>query len=195
MSKKENFGKAMFDMFGVGEDGPQPAQPAQPEERPAAGGDHEPDAVQKDAGQKRAPAATTILAEGTTIEGTLTAQGDVDLACTFQGEIRAEGNVILRTALNGNVHGATVELISCAVEGDIHAAVCVRLDERSRVKGNIYTNDLHSAGTIVGNVEAKGHVALHGSASLEGDLRAGTIAVEEGVAIHGGLQIPQRKSV
>ncbi len=189
MSKKENFEKAMFDMFGVGRE--EGAQQAKQEEAPAA------EEQWSAAADRPEPveAPTTILAVGTTIEGSMTAKGNVDLACTFKGEIRAEGNVILRTALNGNISGATVELINCVVEGDVHAAVCVRLDKQSQVKGNVYTKDLDSAGTILGNVEAKGHAALHGHASLEGDLRAASIAVEEGVAIHGGLQIPQRKSV
>ena len=138
MSRKDNFRKAAFDMFGVGRDpdgretAPEAAEaPAEPltgvdalmeEDTAALAGAFVEAIRQTEPAPPPAPKyQTTILAAGSVFEGTLRAKGGVDLACEFRGNIFAEGDVVMRTSLEGNVQGKCVELISCAVHGDIQA--------------------------------------------------------------------------
>ena len=208
MNKKDNFRKAAYDMFGVGgkvQDDTEEQATASVEgaftealvseiseplaemsqEAPTVFQSFEPAAPQRQ---------TTILAEGSTFEGTLQTKGDVDLACEFRGDILSEGKVTMRTSLVGNVVGNCVELVDCKVQGDIQAVTLVKISTRSVVTGDIKTQDLLCSGEIAGNIEARGHVILSSSARLKGDLTAATLTIEQGAVIEGNLKVlpPQK---
>ena len=207
MSRKDNFRKAAFDMFGVG--GKELEEQEAPQEETAPAGEEATwedaeaafdQAVRKPEPEVRIPDLpvtpryqTTILAEGSVFEGTLRAKGGVDLACQFKGNIFAEGDVVMRTSLEGNVEGKCVELISCAVQGDVKAGSQVKIHHGSNVKGNITTRDLSCSGTVDGDITASGHVVLEHSAQLTGNLTAATLSIEEGAAIEGNIKVCRPK--
>ena len=209
MNKKDNFRKAANDLFGIGGTGPDDA-----EQKATAVEEEFTEALVSEVSEplmtvtQEAPAAawqarpeppaprhqTTILAEGSTFEGTLHAKGDVDLACTFCGDILSEGKVTMRTSLVGNVTGNSVELVDCKVQGNIQVATLLKISSRSVVTGDIKTQDLLCSGEIAGNIEARGHVILSSSARLKGDLTAATLTIEQGAVIEGNLKvIPPQK--
>lgn len=192
-NKKDNFKRAAYDLFGVGAENPEAGQPSTAEEpqtdsaAPAASFSvPETAAVQEPAAPRY---QTTILAEGSTFEGTLRAKGDVDLACNFRGDILSEGKVTMRTSLVGNVTGNCVELVDCNVQGNVQAATVLGISSHSVVVGDVKTQDLLCAGEIAGNIESKGHVILSSSAKLKGDLTAATLSIEQGAVIEGNLKV------
>ena len=212
MSKKDNFRKAANDLFGIGGTGPDDAEQKEAVAEEAAEASAviqedltavwqagpEPVAPVKAAPVIPEPPAapkyqTTILAEGSTFEGTLQTKGDVDLACEFRGDILSEGKVTMRTSLVGNVVGNCVELVDCRVQGDIQAVTLVKISTRSVVTGDIKTQDLLCSGEIAGNIEAKGHVTLSSGDKLKGDLTAATLSIERGAVIEGNLKVSQSK--
>lgn len=119
MSKKENLSQAMFEMFGVGKE--PAAEKTAPKAAPAPKAPElEADlleeirkevAAEVQAEVKAAPVSApapapapvvenvpvTYLAPGVTLEGKLTAKGDVEIAGQFKGEIVTEGKVIVRS--------------------------------------------------------------------------------------------------
>ena len=209
MSRKDNFRKAAFDMFGVGgkglEDRPEevpapqdiPEEPVKTEEMEMnsqmndlfSDGIRAPEPLTDPVVPAGPKYQTTVLAEGSVFEGTLRAKGSVDLACEFKGDIFAEGDVTMRTSLDGNVEGKRVELISCTVQGDIKAGSLVRVDRGSSVKGNVITRDLTCSGRVEGDITAEGHVTLESDAVLTGNLTAATLSIDEGATIEGNLKV------
>lgn len=218
MGKNNNFGKAAYEMFGIGrgdEEGKKPA--AAPEDavaEPAASDTSRKEAPELQTAdevvealvQEREAARTagtsprtskyqtTVLAEGSVFEGTLRAKGSVDLACEFKGNIFAEGDVVMRTSLEGNVEGDCVELISCTVQGDIMAKSKIKVHQGSSIRGNIKTRDLSCSGRVDGDIAASGHVVLESSARLSGNLTAATLTIEEGAAIEGNLKVARSRA-
>ena len=209
MSRKDNFRKAAFDMFGVGRD-PEEQSPGEEErtapivEEAVQPGEVKDqafvEAVRQPEPEIRIPEPpltpryqTTVLAEGSVFEGTLRTKGSVDLACQFKGNIFAEGDVVMRTSLEGNVEGKCVELISCAVQGDVKAGSQVKIHSGSNVKGNIATRDLTCSGRVEGDITAAGHVVLEHSAQLTGNLTAATLSIEEGASIEGNIKVSRGK--
>ena len=204
MSRKDNFRKAAFDMFGVGRDvEPRAEEPEDGEDLTAGEGMEPGDGLEELFAHSVRPAEpirpaepkyqTTVLAAGSVFEGTLRAKGGVDLACEFKGDIFAEGDVVMRTSLEGNVEGKRVELISCAIHGDIKAGAQVRVDRGSSVKGNVVTRDLTCSGKVEGDITASGHVVLESDAVLTGNLTAATLSIDEGAAIDGSLKVSRGK--
>ena len=194
MSRKDNFKKAAFDMFGVGRDPEDLTAGEEPEETSVEEILAEAQPVRPEPFQPETPKyQTTVLAAGSVFEGTLRAKGSVDLACEFKGDIFAEGDVVMRTSLEGNVEGKRVELISCAIHGDIKAGAQVRVDRGSSVKGNVTTKDLTCSGKVEGDIMASGHVVLESDAVLTGNLTAATLSIDEGAAIEGSLKVSRGK--
>ncbi len=199
MSARENFKKAAYEMFGVGDAGDAPETTSVPvgeeagqESTGYVPRDPEPPVNSGSGGKEEYP--VTVLAPGSSFEGTLLAKGDVDLACDFKGDIVSRGKVTMRTSLEGNVSGNSVELRNCTVKGNIQAEELVEISYGSVVSdGDIKTKDLICSGDVNGNVEATGHVTLSGTSKLKGDLTAGVLSIEEGALIEGNLKVAPRK--
>lgn len=186
MSAKDNLNEAMFSMFGVGKapasEAPAPAAAA-PEKEVVAPKVKEEPVVQSVAAAKPA----TYLAPGSSMEGKLKAQGDVDIAGIFKGDIEASGKVTLRSNMDGNICAENLQLSGCCLTGDVNVKGIVVLDEKAVVNGKIIAGELICAGHIKGDLDIKGNVSLKANTSVEGNICAATMTMEQGAIINGSL--------
>ena len=208
MAAKDNFKKAMGDMFGVGgaeakpaakQEKAEPKQEAKPEPKKFDVNAIRDAAIAAESKAKepaaQAPAANapqyaaTLLAAGSSFEGKLQAKGDVELDGSFKGDVITEGNVLLRSHMEGNLNGKQVTLEGCSLIGDVIAQESISLDAAASIQGNLHTSSLQCAGKIVGDVEATGAVFLKSSAKLEGNLSAAALSMEEGASITGTFKV------
>ncbi len=86
----------------------------------------------------------TLLAEGTTLEGTLTAAQDVRIAGRVVGQVRAKGRVIV--APTGHIEGdldASGAEVAGSVKGDVTVAERLVLRPTARLEGHV------SAGRLI----------------------------------------------
>lgn len=204
MRAKENFSKAMFDMFGVGSDRNDAAkeevvatmavEPAEVVES-AVEWPEENTVVENKAYvyQKPAPAAPatghTYLAPDTQLEGTLRTTSNVEIAGTFRGDIISEGDVTLHTSVTGNITARSVVLLGCVLTGECVATEKVTVCSDSAVQGNVTTKDVLCSGQITGDVKASGNVKLESAARVKGNIAAVSLSVENGATIEGKLTI------
>lgn len=197
MSAKDNFNEAMFSMFGVGKDpaargepqaaaapvqAPAPAQPApaaKPEPKPAA-------PAPARSGEPRRP---FYIAAGSAVEGKLTAKGDVEIAGQFKGELTAEGKVTICADVDSTVTAASLHLLGCRLTGDVHTTGTVVINETATILGNVFAGELICSGTIQGNLEIKGNVALDAKSNVAGDITAQTMSMSQGAVISGRLKL------
>lgn len=212
MSKKDNFKKAAYDMFGVGSDGSQideevvdieveepvaPVEASAPVEEPVVVAEPEPvveaapvvepEPVAVPAVQPVSGDLATYLAPGTVMEGTLRSQGNVEIAGTFKGDIIAEGDVILHTNIDGNITANNLSLIDCCVAGDCTAAAEIIVDEKSSIIGNIVAEEMLCSGNITGEITVAGNASFEKTAVVDANISAGTIVMERGARISGQL--------
>lgn len=196
MDKRDNFQKAMQDMFGLGSGGS--AEKPMPEQQESAAEDFFADApiveekkpVKPPMGENK---SVTVLGAGSVFEGTLRTNGDVELNGVFKGDVFAEGSVIIHNNIEGNVQAGSIELVSCSVKGDLVAGSELKISENSAVTGNLRVNSMSCAGKIEGNVQAEGSVALSRTARVNGDLSAAALSVESGAAIAGRLAVASKQ--
>lgn len=201
MATKENFNKAVFDMFGVGSD-PSSANPktapAQEPATAAAPTDSAAPAVEAPAPTaaeivRPAPyvpasrPAITYLAPGTSMEGKLKAQGDVEVAGDFKGDLSASGNVVIHASINSNITAARLELVACCLTGDAHVSGPVLIDAESTIEGNLFAEDLICAGKVKGDLQITGNTTFRQSAHAEGNITTGTMSMDCGAVISGSL--------
>lgn len=194
MSAKENFNKAMFDMFGVGNDPEGKEIPLETiaAEVPAAEkitvvGKAEPFVP------KPAPIPVTYLAPGVVMEGRMEAKGDVEIAGQFKGDIKTTGKVTIHSSICGNIIASSLCILDCALTGDIRVDGKVEVNEKSVVTGNIFAKEIACSGAVKGDLEISGHATFNSSAKVEGNITTSTMTMDRGAVISGSLIMKQGK--
>lgn len=76
-----------------------------------------------------------------------------------------------------------------AVEGDIRAGKAVVVGKEGRVSGNIVTQDAVLSGTVQGSLTAASRLEVQATATIEGDVHARRIHLEEGAVLNGTVQM------
>lgn len=184
MSKSDNMKQAMHEMFGVGKGAEKeaPAAASKSVEKPAT--------LVAQAVPKKVPEpVASLLAEGTSFEGTLNAKGDVEIAGEFKGNIVSEGAVRLRSSIQSGISAKSVELSDCVLTGDVTVSGIVAIGENSRIIGNVSAKELLCAGEIAGDLKITDSVRLDARARVSGSIVTGAISVEKGASISGNVQI------
>lgn len=196
MSKKENFNKAVFDMFGVGNTRPVVEEAPQKDVVTEQGlsTNMQTNEVAAPTIAHAAPYSlvpSTFLAPGTSLEGKLKSKGDVELAGSFHGEIEADGNVTLRADATCNINATSLNVVSCHLSGDCDISGSATISENSQLTGNITAEDLHCSGTITGDITVKNGLALEHTACVFGNIIAGTISMARGAVVKGTVTTAQ----
>ena len=152
---RDEMKRTMFELFGVGSE----------DDKVLAAGGKKP--VAKPEPVKTAPVqapaqpvvkakAASYLAAGTSLEGTLRSDGDVEIAGAFKGEVITTGTVTLRSVIQSNITAGSLNLIGCTLTGDVKVTGTVTVSEDSQVTGNINAKELLCAGKVNGDLEITG---------------------------------------
>lgn len=196
MSKKDNFNKAVFDMFGVGavqvvtEDEVQKDE-AVVEQGLSAEVQHTDVAASVPHAAPYSLVPSTFIAPGTSLEGKLKSKGDVEIAGPFTGEIEADGNVTLRADATCNIAAASLTMVNCHLTGDCTVSGNININDGSEISGNITADELHCSGTITGDISVKNALSLESTARIFGNIVAGTITMARGAVIKGTVSMEQ----
>ena len=200
MEKKNNMKQAMYEMFGVGSDqtekGNAEEKAAQKSKQAVQPMKKETDHMVEKTTEKSAAAVQTkpkaeasYLAPGTVFEGNIRSAGDVEIAGEFKGNIVTEGAEILHSSIQGNITAKSLKLSSCSLNGDVVVNEAVAVGQHSQIMGNVTAKDLVCAGRITGDLSISENMTLEKTAQITGNITTGTIAVEKGAIIKGGIEI------
>ena len=92
--------------------------------------------------------------------------------------------------LKGEITGEEDLLIEGQVEGSVvlrsHA---VTVGEEGEVKASIVGRTITVKGSVKGNLTADEQIVLHSSATVEGDLTAPRVMMEDGATFRGGIDM------
>jgi cytoskeletal protein CcmA (bactofilin family) len=95
-------------------------------------------------------------------------------------------SVIIRGDLSGNE--------DLYLDGDIEGTITLAesrltIGPNARVRANITVRDVIVLGDLIGNVQATGRVDLRQSASVNGDILAGRLSIEESAILKGRVEL------
>ncbi len=209
MDMKNNFGRAMHDMFGVGKDlveeppagaeasSEETPSPSMEEYFPARGEAPVLDALDDFRVEQQAVSVHTsqgtYLAAGTMMQGTLTARGDVEIAGDFEGEIVAKGKVTLHSNINSKITAMGLTLVGCTLTGDAEVSGDVSVDGQSMITGNVRAENLFCSGKIKGDLDVQDNLVLDEQAQIDGNIKADTMSVARGAKITGSVEMRNMK--
>lgn len=201
MSKKENFGQAMHEMFGVGKEPGAAAAGA------SAAAEIVPMDQIKEEGKSKGNFAdftvgtsistksygATYLAEGTMMKGTLQTKGDVEIAGEFEGDIISKGKVVIHSNITSNITAVGLLLVDCNLRGNVKVTGDVTLNENSTIQGNIHAENMACSGRIIGDLDIQGNLSLDACAQIDGNIKVDTLSVSRGAKISGTIEMRTMK--
>lgn len=132
---------------------------------------------------------TDYLAEGTSFEGTLNVEGDIEIRGMLSGEIAVSGHMALHSNAKCNVSARTLSLQVSTLRGDVVASDAVRVDSGSIVFGNVRAAAVESSGTIAGAIHATDHASFSSGAQLIGDIKTPSLEVAPGARLSGKIDM------
>ncbi len=131
----------------------------------------------------------TYFAEGTSMEGTLRSDSDVEIVGDFKGEIASDGKVTIHSNTQSSIAAAELVLIDCTLTGDAMVGGGVSINERSSVTGNVRAANIVCSGIIKGNLNVTGNITLSENAQIVGDIKTGTLAMSRGAKVSGKIDM------
>jgi|TARA_B100001029_G_scaffold79633_1_gene65280 cytoskeletal protein CcmA (bactofilin family) len=106
---------------------------------------------------------------------------DKDMGSILGPELKIDGNV----SVDGSL------LIYGTVNGNIESQGSVRTAKGSKVKGDIIGSEAHICGLVEGNLIIDGKIILGSESQLKGNLKSGTLIIEEGAKFAGTCDMAQ----
>ena len=178
-----------FSMLAVNEGGKKDRRQAPAVEEPAA---EEPAA-------SPAPAAKgmqkTTVSAGTSITGTISSDGHVEMLGEMKGDIAAKGNVRMCGQVTGNVQGNNIEMVACRVQGNVTASAILTMDGESVLVGDIGAARATINGRVKGHVTTREAAVFNQNAMLLGDVTSELVTIDQGAVIHGALKVLRDKEI
>lgn len=178
-----------FSMLAVNEGGKKDRRQAPAVEEPAA---EEPAA-------SPAPAAKgmqkTTVSAGTSITGTISSDGHVEMLGEMKGDIDAKGNVRICGQVTGNVQDNNIEMVACRVQGNVTASAILTMDGESVLVGDIGAARATINGRVKGNVTTREAAVFNQNAMLLGDVTSELVTIDQGAVIHGALKVLRDKEI
>lgn len=131
----------------------------------------------------------TYFAAGTSMEGTLRSDSDVEIVGDFKGEIASDGKVTIHSNTQSSIAAAELVLIDCTLTGDAMVGGDVSISESSSITGNVRSANIVCSGVIKGNLNVTGNITLTENAQVIGDIKTGTLAMSRGAKVSGKIDM------
>ena len=96
--------------------------------------------------------------------------------------------------IKGSIHFTHDLLIDGRVEGDISSDGILTVGEHAVIKGEIKTRSVIILGNVEGTVMTQDRCELRNTATLVGDIAAGTLTIEAGASFIGQSRIGKRQA-
>ena len=153
----------------------------------------------EEAAASPAPAAKgmqkTTVSAGTSITGTISSDGHVEMLGEMKGDIDAKGNVRICGQVTGNVQGNNIEMVACRVQGNVTASAILTMDGESVLVGDIGAARATINGRVKGNVTTREAAVFNQNAMLLGDVTSELVTIDQGAVIHGALKVLRDKEI
>lgn len=98
------------------------------------------------------------------------------------------------TTIEGKVQAAGILRVEGRIRGEVVSEGDVIVGEKGEIRANIKARHVTIAGRVAGNISASGRMHLTATGSLQGDVDASTISIEEGAHFKGACRMAEPSS-
>ena len=128
---------------------------------------------------------TAIITAGMTLNGDISAKGNVDILGKVKGKVELLGKLNVSGTIEGDSKAAEVFADGAHITGMIVAEGTVKIGQNSVVIGNVAASSTVIAGAVKGDIDVKGPVILDESAIVMGNIKAKSVQINNGAVIEG----------
>ena len=128
---------------------------------------------------------TTVITEGTSINGDISAEGSIDIRGRIGGNVTCNGKLIITGILEGNSNSSEFFADAAKIEGEVNSTGTVKIGIGSVVIGNISASSAVIAGAIKGDIDVQGPVVVDTSAVIMGNIKSRSVQINNGAVIEG----------
>ncbi len=101
----------------------------------------------------------------------------------------AEGVIGPHLVVRGRLDGKGDLKVEGVLEGEVELAGSLSVGPDGTVVGPVRAHSVEIAGEVHGHVLAADTVAIRAGGRVQGDVRARRIAIDDGAALHGGIEM------
>lgn len=129
----------------------------------------------------------TSIPSGMIIKGNIEATDRIEMMGRVEGNVATTGDVIVTGTIIGDIEANELLLQGSAVKGNIKAIGNIRVEQDSKVVGNVSAESLRLDGRIKGNLNINQTSELASGAIVLGDIETGYISTSKGTKIKGNI--------
>ena len=127
----------------------------------------------------------TVITKGTTIHGSISSDGSLEINGTIQGDVECLGKLSISGKVVGNSSAAEVYVNTERLEGSIASEGTVKIGLGTVVIGDIVATSGVIAGAVKGEIDVNGPIVIDSTAIIKGNIKAKTVQINNGAVIEG----------
>lgn len=141
--------------------------------------------------EERLNGTVTVITENTTITGSISSDGSLEVMGTITGDIECAGKVYIHGKVSGGVVASEIYVNTPKLNGGLISEGTVRIGVGTVVLGDVTGSSAYIAGAVRGNIDIEGPLVIESTAVLKGDIKAKTITIKSGAVIDGYCSLYQ----
>ncbi len=95
--------------------------------------------------------------------------------------------------VDGDLRSKGAIRIDGMVQGDVTSDSKIIISTEASVTGNVAGSEIDLSGRLIGNVSSSGHLKVHPSGVLKGDIEVSSFVIDEGGVFEGACHIDAAK--
>ncbi|MBR6395649.1 MAG: polymer-forming cytoskeletal protein [Lachnospiraceae bacterium] len=127
----------------------------------------------------------TVITKGTTINGSITSDGSLEVMGTITGDIECLGKLTIIGNVKGNSTASEVYVNTSRLDGSIISKGSVKIGVGTVVVGDITASSSVIAGAVKGQIDVNGPVIVDSTAVIKGNINAKAVQINNGAVLEG----------
>ncbi len=127
----------------------------------------------------------TVITKGTTINGSITSDGSLEVMGTIAGDIECLGKLTIIGNVKGNSTASEVYVNTSRLDGSIISKGSVKIGVGTVVVGDITASSSVIAGAVKGQIDVNGPVIVDSTAVIKGNINAKAVQINNGAVLEG----------
>lgn len=127
----------------------------------------------------------TVISKGTTINGSISSDGSLDIMGSITGDVECLGKLSITGKIVGNSSAAEVYVNTERMEGSITSEGSVKVGLGTVIIGDIVATSGVIAGAVKGEIDVNGPIVIDSTAIIKGNIKAKSVQINNGAVIEG----------
>ncbi len=127
----------------------------------------------------------TVITKGTTINGSISSDGSLEINGTINGDVECLGKLSITGKVVGNSSASEVYVNTERLEGSITSEGSIKVGLGTVIIGDIVATSGVIAGAIKGEVDINGPIVIDSTAIIKGNIKAKSVQINNGAVIEG----------